>query len=358
MKKSIYKFTILIIITLVFVRFQGTAQGRYSEKTKEIKKSYNLSRKTKLAVSSKYGDIHINTWDKNQMDVKITITAEKFSERRAQELIDNVDIDIRGDGNSGLIEFTTRISGNINNRRNERFSIDYEIHMPKISPININHKYGNLYLSDLDATADIDVAYGKVRIDKINGDANLELSYGGGEIEKIGSGELDISYANLNIENCADMALNSKYSNLNFGTAGRLDISNKYGNLEIDKVSSIVGGSKYGGIKIDDLTKVLDLEIKYGGGLRVRNISKNFERIVVDAEYATSELAFESGSSAKIEAQTRYGKVRYDSGDFDFNYVNTSNNASEYRGKIGKVANPESVVKLYASYGSIILDIE
>ena len=358
MKKSIYNFAVLTVIILVFVNFEAVAQGRYSEKSKEIKKSYNLSRKTKLAVTNRYGNIHINTWDKNQMDVTVTITAEKASERRAQELIDNVDIDIRGDENSGLIEFTTRISGNINNRRNERFSVDYEVNMPRISPININNKYGNLYLSDLDATADIDVAYGKVRIDEINGEANLELSYGGGEIEKVGSGELDISYSNLDIEDCADMEINSKYSNLNFGTAGRLDISNKYGNLKIDKVTSIVGGSKYGGLKIDDLSKTLDLEIEYGGGLRVRNISKDFERIVIDAEYATSELTFESGSSAKIEAKTRYGKLRHDSGDFDFNYINTSNNSSEFRGKMGGEDDPKSFVKLYSSYGSIILDIE
>lgn len=358
MKKLIYNFTISLIIVLAFVSLETVAQGRYIEKSKEIKKSYNLSRKTKLAVSNKYGDIHINTWDKNQMDVTVTITAEKASERRAQELINNVDIDIRGNENSGLIEFSTRISGNINNRRNEKFSIDYEISMPAISPINIRNKYGNLYLSDLDATADIDIAYGKVRIDKINGDANLELSYGGGEIEKMGSGDLDISYSNLDIEECADMEINSKYSNLNFGTAGKLDISNKYGNLKIDKAVSIVGGSKYGGLKINDLTKTLDMEIEYGGGLRVRRISKGFERVVIDSEYATSELTFEAGSSAKIEAKTRYGKLRHDSGDFDFNYINTSNNSSEYRGKMGKEADPGSVVRLYSSYGSIILDIE
>ena len=358
MKMSIYKFTLLITFILAFGSFEVTAQDRYSEKSREIKKSYNLSRKTRLAVNNKYGDIHINTWDKNQMDVTVIITAKKSSERKALELINNVDIDIRGDGNSGSIAFTTRIDGNINNRRNERFSIDYKVNMPRISPIDINNKYGNLYLSDLDAAADIDVAYGKIRIDKVNGDVNLALSYGGGEIEKIGSGDLNISYSNLDIEDCADLEINSKYSNLNFGSAGRLDISNKYGNQDIGRVASIIGNSKYGGIKIDDLTHKLDLEIAYGGGLRVRNISKDFERIVVDAEYATSELTFESGSSAQIEAKTRYGKLRHESSGFDFNYINTSNTSSEYRGKMGVRENPTSVVRLYASYGSIILNIE
>ena len=98
--------------------------------------------------------------------------------------------------------------------------------------------------------------------------------------------------------------------------------------------------------------------MEYGGGVRVRRISKNFERVIVDSEYATTELTFESGSSARIDAKTRYGKLRHDRSDFDFNYINTSNNSSEYRGKMGPAADPKSSVKLYSSYGSIILDIE
>ncbi len=358
MKRSIYNFTIFFLTILAFINFHAASQSRYGEKSKQIKKSYNLSGKTKLAISNKYGDIHINTWDKSQMDVTVTITAEKASERRAQELIDNVHIDIAGGESSGFVEFTTRIRGNINNRKNESFSVDYEVSMPKTSPLNINNKYGNLYVSDLDAEVKIDVAYGKIRLDEINGDAQLELSYGGGEIEKVGSGNLDISYSNLDIEDCSNMDIDSRYSNLNFGTAGRLDVSNRYGNLDIDRVVSVIGDSKYGKLKIDALDKTLDLEISYGGGLRVRKISKNFERVVIDSEYVTSELSFESGSSAKVQANTRYGKLRYDQGDFDFNYVNTSNNSSEYRGKMGSANNPSAQVRLRSSYGSIILGLE
>ncbi len=356
MNRLVFKTLVIIVVVSLAGIEQIVAQG-YAKRSRKVEKSFNLNQKTKLSVSNRYGDIHINTWDKNQIDVEVTITAQKASERKAEDLINSVKINISGDGNDDLIEFVTRIEDRINNRKNENFEIDYDINMPKDSPLRINNRYGNLYLSDIDARIDIEVDYGKVRIENVNGDAILDFAYGGGEIAKIGSCDLNISYSNLDIESAKNLDINSRYSNISLGESKEIELNQKYSDLEIDDVEVIIGESKYSKLKIDNLFKELDLEMSYGGGLRVRKVHKNFDRIVLDSDYVTSELNFESGVSAKIEAQTKYGKLRYDHEDIDFYQVNTSNNSGSYKGKIGNASSPKSLVRLYSSYGSIILDL-
>ncbi len=356
MKRSIYNATLTVLIT-IFVGISVTTAQDYSKKSRKVEKSFNLNQKTKLSVSNRYGDIHINTWDKKQIDVTVTISAQKASERKAEALINSVKINISGDGNDDLIEFITRIEDKINNRKNETFKIDYDINMPKDSPLRINNRYGNLFLSDIDARIDIEVDYGKVRIEEVNGDAKLNFAYGGGEIAKIESGDLNIAYSNLDIEEVKNLDINSRYSNISLGSAKEIELNQKYGGLDIDDVDVLIGDSKYSKIKIDNLFKEIDMEMSYGGGLRVRKIHKDFKRVIIDSDYMTSELTFDADVSAKIEAQTKYGKLRYDRQDIDFHQVNTSNNSGSYKGKIGKSSDPKSLVRLYSSYGSIILDL-
>ncbi len=83
MKKWLYSTVIMLGLYL-----QANAQV---EKTREVSETYTVSTGDHVNFSSKYGDVHINTWDKNTIEIKATITAKKRSESRAQEALDQVE---------------------------------------------------------------------------------------------------------------------------------------------------------------------------------------------------------------------------------------------------------------------------
>ena len=357
MKILAYNKIIALVLITLFYSTQLVAQG-YVEKTKKIEKSFNLSGKTSLGIENKYGDIHINTWDKNRIEVVVKIMAKKRSASAAEKLISQVDININGGGNSKHIKFETEINGNINNRNNEKFSIDYTVNMPKTSPLNITNKYGNVYIDELNAPLDLVVKYGSINLSDIHQLADIDLRYGNGEIEKMADVKLDISYSNIGIEGCKVIDCESKYSNLKFGRVVDMDIANKYGNVDIEGVSTIVGESNYGNLKIDDLYKSLRMSLAYGGGLKVHNVSKDFTKIEITSKYTSSELSFERGVSAKVISNTRYGKLKYDEDKIRLTHVDIDHNVAQLEGTIGKSENPKSLIKVTSSYGSVRLDLD
>ncbi len=341
-------FKITYIHALMLVAIAANAQV---ERSKEISKSFDVTASNTLSITNKYGDVHINTWDQNVIEVKVTITAIKRSELRAQDALDKVRIDF--EESSSEIEVETKIDGGFNNRNGEKLTIDYIVNMPKSNNLNIRHSYGTLFMDDLAGEVNIKMSYGNMKIGSLTGDTKIKLVYGNGEIDKMGDGELSIGYSNLNLDEVGDVEISNQYSNIDIQKVRDISYTNKYGNLSIEDVNSLKGSSKYGKVSIDKLYNTLVLEMAHGSGVNVRWISKEFNWIDIDSSYASSTLKFEKGFSAELEGLFKYCNLKYDSDDFDFSYIDKGNTSSEYKGKIGAGAKSNSKIRLRSDYGNI-----
>ena len=167
--KSIYKYTLLVFL---LAPISVLAQV---ERTKEINKSYTVSNDGSLSIDNKYGDVHIETWDQNRVEVEIIVKAIKSSASKAEEYLDKVEIDI-SDDNKNDLSFKTMISGNINNQNQERLEIDYNVKAPTSFNTNLKNSYGNLYMDNSTGDADIKVAYGNLKADDLTGEVYLKVS--------------------------------------------------------------------------------------------------------------------------------------------------------------------------------------
>jgi hypothetical protein len=81
MKKSNYKPGVLIFISLFLISFTLSAE----EITKEYHKEYAAGTKT-LEISNRYGDVVIQSWDKDQIIIDVKVTVEMPNRDRAQKL--------------------------------------------------------------------------------------------------------------------------------------------------------------------------------------------------------------------------------------------------------------------------------
>jgi hypothetical protein len=346
--KVLQSKTLIICAALILAPLAGLIAQ--VEKSKTVNKTFNVTPSTLLSISNKYGEVHIETWDKNVIELKVTVTAEKRSESQAQDYLDKVDIDISE--SSSHIEIETEISGSINNRNGEKLTIDYEVSMPKANNLKLKHAYGSLYLADIDGDVTLKMSYGNIRVENLGGESDVKLSYGNGEIDGMKDGELSIGYSNLSVDELGSVEMNSQYSNIELGKVKDLEITEKYGKVEIEEINNFNGSSKYGSLEIDRLLNSLVVDLLHGNGVNVQWISKDFNRIDIDASYAGSSLRFERGFSAELEGYFKYCDLKYSEEDFDFNYVNKGTTSSEYKGKIGS-GSSRSKIKLESSYGSV-----
>src|SRR5207245_1623043 len=106
------------------------------EKIKKINRSYTVASKDGLSIENKYGTVEINTWDKNEFKVEITIKSTAESDANAQKQLDRVSINERRTGER--IQFITEISNmgsNWGNKGDKRsLEINYMVFMPKNNP--------------------------------------------------------------------------------------------------------------------------------------------------------------------------------------------------------------------------------
>lgn len=321
---------------------------------KKIERSYQVPAQGSLEVDNKYGEVHIDTWTKPQLDVAVTIEVTKRSAAKAAEYLQKVKIDIE-DSNPARLSFTTVIDGNINMRGNEKLRINYKIMMPVGHDLVVENRYGNVYLARASGKVDLSVKYGNLKTTELVGTAEVYLAYGNGEIEEINTGEVECRYSNLTVEEGGSLEVNTAYTNIDFGRMEKVDLTNKYGTITFEEVSSLRGESKYGSIKIDKLHRDLRLDMAYGGGVRVKWIANSFSVIELDMAYTSATLRFEQGLAAELEAELRYGNIDYDELEFDYKLIDKTANHAIYKGILGKGASRSKII-IEGAYSGAKLD--
>lgn len=346
MKTSQFKVAIILfVLTPFFVLGQVT-------KTKEVKRHYTVSGNGDLSIDSRYGDVHIETWSKNEVDISIQIEVTKRNESKAQQYLDKISIHIDDESASNSLGFKTMINGNLDNSGNDRLKIEYRVKAPASLSMNLKNSYGNLYLQDASGKMKLNVAYGNLQVGELTGPVDLKLSYGNGEIEKVANGEIVVRYSNLDVEEAGNVDVLNSYSNIDFGKSKDIDLENKYGNLTWTSLDNLEGYSKYGNVKVSKLYKSLIFDVMYGGGIKVGWISKDFENIDVESSYAAVSLKFQRGMSAVLDAEMKYCNLKNYDIEFDHSYIDESGSMKYYKGKLGS-GNFSSKIKVSSAYGTV-----
>src|ERR1700733_3546477 len=86
-----------IVITLIAVFLIQCIKSSAQEekliiKQKKISKHFNVKATDKLSIENRFGNVIINTWDKNEVTVDITENGKAKTDARARELLGNIDV--------------------------------------------------------------------------------------------------------------------------------------------------------------------------------------------------------------------------------------------------------------------------
>ena len=301
-----------------------------TEKSKVIRKSYTVDKNDKLSINNQYGNVNVVTWAKNEIRVQVEVKAFEFTEARAQDLLDNVNID--EDREDNLIAFRTNIDresqrGNAwrrtaNGAEAQRgVQVNYTISMPAKNALAITNKYGDINIADFSGAATLNCSFGSLKAGALsNPDNKVQVSYGVADIEKLNSTALTVSYGSVEL-----------------GSA--------------DKLNAIIS---YSTGKINKLSGSSEVKLKYSSNFKITDV--NPRNLNLDAAYSTVSLGFDPAASFDFDVTVSYAEFNSRN---KLNILTKSpaenergfNPTKNYKGRIGKVS--DSNVTVNVKYGSI-----
>ncbi len=244
------------LCTILFTVF--TLQGFAIEepgaiKTKTYSKSYPLSSNELVTLDNQFGEMKINTWDKNEIKVDVNIEARANTDELAQKIMDNIYIQDSKTGSG--VSFLTKMKNQKNNWNHDGkkdykemgMKIDYVVYMPSGNPLNATNQFGPMIIPDFRGPVNLTSKFGSLTAGKLSNVKQVNMEFGEARIESVTGGKIilkfgkgDIRQVNGNVEtriefcdkvrlnvdnNSKDLNVRSSYSNLYLNTAANLSSS-------------------------------------------------------------------------------------------------------------------------------------
>ena len=359
MEKQFYKPGMLLSIAAIFLStFSLTAQ----EVTKEFHKEFKAGTATTLDINNRYGDVVIQSWDKDQIVIDVKVSVNLSNRSRAEKLISY--IDVRFNESENLITAKTIIDDNFNfsgwGSGSRKFSIDYTVKMPVGTNLNLTNRYGNSDIDELHGLVNIDVKYGDLTADKLTRDnekplSKVSIAYGKASIDEAGWLDIYVRYSNsFEIVKSKALLLDSRYSRLKIGETSSIVGDTKYDKIEISKINNLILTVGYASVDARELSKKLNIQGSYGS-LSVERIPAGFESINVNVHYMEVNLGIDESASYNLDAHTSYCGIKFNEDNFKHEKHIVENNSTTLTGTVGKESAPTAKVKISASYGEVRL---
>lgn len=350
----------ILAVMLIGVSLSVIAQEDHVRKYSE---TYPTNASTLLEVESKYGDVEIRNWDKNEVAIYAEIILKDLSKQKADQIFQYVNIDISKSGNTIHVEteFEDNFFRMVNRNHSGNdgsFKINYTIKMPANLRVDLHNKYGNLFIDELASASNLSVKYGNLKINRLTGQgkenmATVDLGYSNATIEECTWLKLNAKYSKMNIEKSKALIVVSKYSKLNVELGSSLVSESKYDTYVIGKLSNFVAEAEYSNFKFRQLNKKLLLETKYTD-VSVEYIPAGFEAIRIENSYGSMKFGIADDASYYLDGEARYAKISYpETGRVSRFQENTE---LTVKGLVGTDSEGAGKVKIETNYGGIKLN--
>jgi len=335
-----------ILFTIVLISFLSSTNNIQAERInknpslgleQERTKSFNVNKGGKLVVNVNPGEIKINTWDKNEVVIKVRgLEEDELDNVKMSQSGNTVTVRYKpewGWGNDAefIVSVPSQFSleaktsgGDISINSDVTGEVDLNTMGGEITTRNIkgntklNTQGGDIRLNNIDGNLNVNTMGGDIRIGDIKGD-NTRLNTMGGDIRVgVAKSELKATTFGGNIE------INGIGGNADVNTmGGNIQVQNVEGNIKLDtkggnvrarNVKGSVSAVTFAGqIDLTNITGSVDAKTMSGGiTIEINPAQNTMSRITT--QNGEIEIILPSSAKAEIEAEIRswgnWGNVR------------------------------------------------
>jgi hypothetical protein len=344
-------FKIVLIFSVIFILFPGRSSA-HDESTKIIKKEYTVNPDARILFDNKFGQIHINNWDKNLVTIEIRITVAASNQAKADRLLDLVTI--ASEGTPSSVQTRTILSKDFTD--NTKISVDYTVSMPSTVMLSLTNKFGDVYLNELTGKGNFEVSYGNLEVNRLmNSDNVININFGKGDIRYITGAMVTLKYSELNVEYAGSLFVASKFSNLEGNKVVSLSLNFEGGKVDLENCSVVTGSTKFTDLNFSKLDNKIDLDIQYGN-CDVSDIIPDFKLISIRNKYGNVSVGIPSTASYTLDASLKFCDLDFPEDRADITQKLSTNTSKSYKATIGKKPNPESKVIIRSEFGNVSLE--
>ncbi len=278
------------------------------EKKKTISKSYSVTPEQQLKIENSFGDVVINTWDKNEITVDIEIMVRSSSEEKAIKLLGEIDVKDNNDGR--LISFKTNVGemndGSHKNRNgNKSFHIDYKVNMPSANRLQLENSFGKIIMPDFKGEVSLTSKFGGLTAGKLQQVQAIDVEFGTATIGEVNNGKVTFKF---NSESTIGKIGGSVKINSEFSQHVQLGVSDNIGELTVNESYStlrmVIG---------KDLSAGFDVHTSFGqfrneSGIEIKE--KNDEDNDTGPRFDKDFSGKTGEGKARIRIKSSFGSVK------------------------------------------------
>ncbi|MFT6866488.1 MAG: hypothetical protein ACJA08_001319, partial [Cyclobacteriaceae bacterium] len=269
---------------------------------KQFDRSFRASEGGRLDVYNKYGEVIVRVWNEDSVRVVVNIEASGKSSEIVQKNIGRIDVSFRAVGDlitvstvvnkgSGMFkEFLSEVDDYSKSILGSNgLTVNYEIWLPNDFNLNIENKFGNIYMADLDSRISIDLAHGDLKANKLNGQVSIKHSFGKNNIDYIKNGTLSFKGAQSKIRDAQMLNIESSSSEIELDKVTYAQLNSRNDKIYIAEAQEIVGDGTFSDLNVGVITQSANLNFNYGD-IYFTRIQRDFKSISLVGKSADINL--------------------------------------------------------------------
>ncbi|MFT3705804.1 MAG: hypothetical protein QM802_25770 [Agriterribacter sp.] len=279
------------------------------EKTKTYTKTYSINSNDRVKLENSFGEMKINTWDKNEVKVDVTIIAKSGTAEKAQEILDKINIE---DGkNSDGVYFKTKADNlhtgktkmDKQDYKEEGMQINYVVYLPSNNPLDASNSFGALIIGDYKGAASLQSKFGSLTAGKLSNAKQVHVEFGKANIEWVNNGKVTIKFSKATLGKFSG-DVNSVFE---FCEAVNIKLDNSISQLDVKSSYSTVEINLEKDISADFDIKTNFGDIDNGTSYAIKEEDNGKKGIKFDKHYSGT---IGKGSS-KINIKSEFGKIKF-----------------------------------------------
>lgn len=299
----------LVALWLVLWSMPMLVLGSTVEESIVIKKTLKLTPNQTLSIFNRYGDVNINSWNEDHAKVVITIYAHSSDPERARERLEEVEI-LERKTSSGVVLETEILSKTFTLLRQQGIEVSYDISLPANIPLDIENRFGDIYLDARSGNVQIDIKNGNIVAKDLTGEDNrIRLQFGQADLAKLSIAKLDISFGQLFLTEGKEIFLKSNGAVVRIDKVNELELSANLGEIKVQEVDVLTGGYTSTKVTVGRLNRSVELDIKAAIGFEIEEVAPGFEGIVITGNFTALNLGFHEEASFNIDAEVQFGDL-------------------------------------------------
>ncbi len=204
----------LFLAVILNVHFELQAQDSPKIVIRKTEKNFEFDSKGQIIIDAERGDISIQSWDRNEVSVVLTITVKNTNIELAKQELGYMRYNlVKSRGNVFINNKMVLPDADKNDAISSIIWARYEIRVPKKINILINNKFGRVTIKNIGGIIHGDLQYSDMLLQAYKGEIHMNISVGDLNcFQSALTGEIKTKYANVSInEVSGKLSMNTEY---------------------------------------------------------------------------------------------------------------------------------------------------